>query len=189
MFHLSCFNGGKSALGIPLTPEEVIVERRILLTKSLIITMFLISFLLLGGCVQTTPYQKYNQEMMANGTKFLTDDEIKSVFTGNTEIGENKKKNYNYADFFAPDGTLKSRTWGKGFEESEPGKWSINDQSMLCMEFEGRWAGSGEQCFYIYRGNSENAYISALSIGKPTKSTPSGIYEFEVVSGNQSGVK
>lgn len=139
---------------------------------------------LLAGCA--SPVDRFKHNMSVQGLKPLTGSEITTAFAGNTMLGENQK--HLYSRYFAVDGTAKGRAWESWGEESAIGVWHIDNEDLLCSKFQGDWAKSGERCSLVYHVTG-NDYTHIIVKGTKSKSNPNGIYNYQIVSGDQSGVK
>ncbi len=137
---------------------------------------------MLGGCVQTL--EKFQTDMAAKGIQPLTVTELKTAFIEHTMLGKHAK--YDWSRYIASDGTTKSRVWGTWGEESSIGKWWINEEGMLCINNDNDKYKYGDRCSIVYPGKAKNEYTQIIAIGKKTKSVPKGIYNFKLVSGDQS---
>ncbi len=136
------------------------------------------------GCVQTV--EEFQTDMAAKGVQSLTATEIKTAFIEHTMLGKHAK--YDWARYLASDGIIKARVWGTWGEESSIGRWWINAEGMLCINNDNDKYKYGDRCSIVYPGQAKNEYTHIIAIGKKTKSVPDGIYNYKLVSGDQSGL-
>ena len=138
----------------------------------------------LAGCA--SPVDKFKDNLDVQGLKPLSGSEITAAFAGNTMLGENSK--HMFSRYHAVDGTAKGRAWGSWGEEAAIGVWHIDNEDLLCSKFEGDWAKSGERCSLVYYITG-NDYTHIIIKGTKSKSNPNGIYNYQIVPGDQSGMK
>jgi hypothetical protein len=138
----------------------------------------------LAGCA--SPLDKFKHNLDVQGLKPMTGSEMTTAFAGNTMVGENLK--HMYSRYYAVDGTAKGRDWGSWGEESATGAWRINNDNLLCSKFEDDWAKNGERCSLVYHVTG-NDYTHIIVTGTKPKSNPNGIYVYQIIPGDQSGVQ
>ncbi len=150
---------------------------------SFIIAVF--TFALLFGCVSR--FEQLQTDMAAKGIKPLTGTEIKDAFTESSFHGFTRTARgsvVEYTVYNAVDGTTKGRAWGSWGEDSDKGKWYINNLDQYCTEWFGKWAHDGVRCAVVYPGIDQNEYIEAIVSGKKSKGNPDGIYRFKLTAGD-----
>jgi len=158
--------------------------------NSQLISFAVISCLILalGGCVSR--FEQLQTDMAAKGIKPLTGTEIKDAFTNSSFHGFTRTSRGSVVEFIvynAVDGTTKGRAWGSWGEDSDTGKWHINNQDQYCSEWFGKWAHDGVRCSVVYPGAGQNEYIEAIVSGKKSKGNPDGIYRFKLTAGDSTG--
>ena len=98
---------------------------------------------------------------------FMSAEEITTLVSGKTVSGKGLKKDFTVRTYFKADGTMDGQKNGN----KRSGKWHVNDDDMMCIEFDD---GAGN-CRYI-KDNGDGTY-SKVKVKGSGKMIPVLLYE------------
>lgn len=85
-------------------------------------------------------------------------DEIVASYPGNTLYEETSF--YQFAGYYAADGTARGRGWNWLGEERSAGKWRVTDDGHFCMQWERKdWGDGKEICYTVELDGDKTALI------------------------------
>lgn len=113
--------------------------------------------LLFAGCAPVTQNQ-----IAAKGVTPLTVKQIFDLVSGNTLHME--APDFNSHMYFQPDGTIAARAESMTADDTDKGKWDINDGNQLCLKFK-VWYFGDMRCYTVFPDGTTNGYALFLDNG------------------------
>ena len=104
----------------------------------------------LAGCASTS------DEMAEKGIAPMTADQLEATFPGNTAYI--KGSGWEWAGYYADDGTIRGRSWWSGGEETATASYEITDDGLICRDWDNNWGSGGYGCSRYYQDGDKIVY-------------------------------
>ncbi len=112
--------------------------------------------LILAGCAQGP-----TKEEMTDAVP-LSADQIEAAVVGNTlyQTGYSSDTKWEWAGYFAPDGTGRGKAWWPGGKKTGTADYEITSDDRWCHEWDNFWDEGNRNCFQVYREGDELHFLS-----------------------------